>query len=41
MSGGASSSMMETTTDSSDFSTASIPDSVFALPAGYQKVEPK
>ena len=38
---GASSSMMEITTDSSDFSTASIPDSVFAIPAGYQKVDAK
>ena len=38
---GASSSMMEVTTDASDFSTASIPDSVFAIPAGYQKVDAK
>jgi hypothetical protein len=38
---GASNSMMEITTDASDFSTASIPDSVFAIPAGYQKVDPK
>lgn len=37
--GGASGSgaMIEITSDSSDFSTASIPDSVFAVPAGYQK----
>jgi hypothetical protein len=39
--GGASSSLMEITTDASDFSTASIPDSVFAIPAGYQKVDAK
>jgi len=32
----ASDSMMELTMDSSDFSSASIPDSVFAIPAGYQ-----
>src|SRR5580658_8404164 len=38
---GASNSLMEITTDSSDFSTASIPDSVFAIPAGFQKVDPK
>ena len=38
---GASDSMMEITMESTDFSTASIPDSVFAIPAGYQKVEPK
>jgi hypothetical protein len=38
---GASNSIMEITTDASDFSTASIPDSVFAIPAGYQKVDPK
>jgi hypothetical protein len=44
MSGGApggSNSLMEITTDASDFSTASIPDSVFAIPAGYQKVDAK
>ena len=28
---------MEMTIDSSDFSTGSIPDSVFAIPAGYTK----
>ncbi len=33
----ASNSLMEITTDSSEFSTAPIPDSVFAIPAGYQK----
>jgi hypothetical protein len=38
---GASTSMMEITSDASDFSTASIPDSVFAIPAGYQKVDAK
>lgn len=38
---GASNSLMEITTDSSDFSTASIPDSVFATPAGYAVVEGK
>jgi hypothetical protein len=38
---GGSSSMMEITTDASDFSTASIPDSVFGIPAGYQKVDAK
>jgi hypothetical protein len=32
---GASNAMIEVTTEASDFSTASIPDSVFALPAGY------
>jgi hypothetical protein len=40
-SSGASDSMMEVTTDATDFSSASIPDSVFAIPAGYQKVDPK
>jgi hypothetical protein len=29
--------MFETTIESSDFSTASIPDSVFAIPAGFQQ----
>jgi hypothetical protein len=38
---GASNSLMEITTDASDFSTASIPDSVFAIPASYQKVDAK
>jgi len=33
--GGASNALFEVTTEASDFSTASIPDSVFALPAGY------
>jgi hypothetical protein len=39
--GGASDAMIEITMESTDFSTASIPDSVFAVPAGYQKVDPK
>ena len=34
-------SLFETTMESSDFSTSSIPDSVFAIPAGFQKVERK
>jgi len=29
------------TTESGDFSTGSIPDSVFAIPAGYQKSDKK
>jgi hypothetical protein len=33
----ASNSLMEITTDATEFSTAPIPDSVFAIPAGYQK----
>lgn len=39
--GGGSGSMFESTMESSDFSTSSIPDSVFAIPAGYQMVEKK
>jgi hypothetical protein len=39
--GGASDAMLEITMESTDFSTAAIPDSVFAIPAGYQKVDPK
>jgi hypothetical protein len=35
--GAASGSLIEMTIDSSDFSTAAIPDSAFAVPAGYQK----
>jgi hypothetical protein len=35
--GGGSNSMMEMTMDSADFSTSAIPDSVFAIPAGYSK----
>lgn len=38
---GASNALIEITVESSDFSTASIPDSVFAIPAGYQKVDAK
>lgn len=38
---GASNSMMEITTEASGFSTASIPDSVFAIPADYQRTEGK
>jgi hypothetical protein len=33
--GGSSGSIMEMTMDSSDFSSAPVPDSVFAIPAGY------
>jgi hypothetical protein len=36
-SGTASGSLMEMTMESSDFSTSSIPDSVFAIPVGYSK----
>lgn len=39
--GGASNALIEITVESGDFSTASIPDSVFAIPAGYQKVDAK
>jgi hypothetical protein len=39
--GGGMGSLFETTMESSDFSTGSIPDSVFAIPAGYQKAEKK
>jgi hypothetical protein len=39
--GGASNALIEITVESSDFSTVSIPDSVFAIPAGYQKVDAK
>ena len=41
MGGGGNGSLFEITTDSSDFSTSSIPDSVFEIPAGYQKTERK
>ena len=34
-------SLFEVTTESSDFSTATIPDSAFAIPAGFQKVDRK
>ncbi|MGA2714465.1 MAG: hypothetical protein ABSG41_15265 [Bryobacteraceae bacterium] len=40
-SGAGSGSLMEMTMESTDFSTGSIPDSVFAIPADYQKVSPK
>ena len=42
--GGAASgggSLFETTMESSDFSAGSIPDTVFAIPAGYQKTDRK
>ena len=42
--GGASSgggSLFEMTMESGNFSTSSIPDSAFAIPAGFQKVERK
>ena len=35
--GSAGGSLFETTTESSDFSASAIPDSVFAIPAGYQQ----
>jgi hypothetical protein len=35
--GGASGSLIEMTIDSSGFSSAGIPDSVFAVPAGYKQ----
>lgn len=39
MGGASGGSMFETTLESSNFSTASIPDSVFAIPAGYRQTE--
>jgi hypothetical protein len=39
--GGGSGALFESTVESRDFSTGSIPDSVFSLPAGYQKVDRK
>ncbi|HWF10166.1 MAG TPA: DUF4412 domain-containing protein [Bryobacteraceae bacterium] len=36
---GAGSSMMEMTMESTDFSTSSIPDSVFAIPSAYQNLK--
>ncbi len=36
--GGASAALIEITMDSSDFSPAPIPDSVFAIPADYKKI---
>jgi hypothetical protein len=43
MGGGASGggSLFETTVESSDFSTSTIPDSTFAIPAGFQKTDRK
>ena len=42
MSGGTSGgSMFETTIESSEFSSAPIPDSIFAIPAGFQQTERK
>jgi hypothetical protein len=38
---GAGGALFEITMESSDFSTASIPDSAFAIPAGFQKVDRK
>jgi hypothetical protein len=34
-----SGALSETTIEASGFSTASIPDSVFAIPAGFQKTD--
>ena len=39
MSGGSGGALSETTMEGSAYSTASIPDSVFAVPAGFQKTE--
>jgi len=39
--GGGGGSLFEMTMESSNFSTSLIPDSVFAIPAGYQKTEKK
>jgi hypothetical protein len=42
MSGGAAGgSMFETTMESSNFSSSPIPDSMLAVPAGYQQTERK
>jgi hypothetical protein len=38
---GGSGSMFESETESSNFSTGGIPDSTFAIPAGFQKVDRK
>ena len=38
---GAGGPLFEMTMESSDFSTSSIPDSAFAIPAGFQKVDRK
>jgi hypothetical protein len=37
--GGGAGGGFEITMDSSDFSTAPIPDSVFAIPAGFKQVD--
>jgi hypothetical protein len=39
MGGAAGGSLFETTMESSNFSTTAIPDSVFAIPAGFKKVD--
>ena len=39
--GSSGGSMFETTVESSDFSTAPIPDAIFAIPAGFQQTERK
>jgi hypothetical protein len=39
--GAASGSLIEMTIDSSDFSAAGIPDSVFAIPSDYRKIDAK
>ena len=39
--GGGSGSLFESTVESKDFSTSSIPDSMFSVPAGYQKTDRK
>ncbi len=41
MSGSTPGSMFETTMESTGFSSSAIPDSVFAIPAGYQQTERK
>jgi hypothetical protein len=38
---GAGGALFEVAMESSDFSTSSIPDSAFAVPAGFQKVDRK
>lgn len=40
-SGGGGGALFEMTMESSNFSTSSIPDSVFAVPSGYQKTDKK
>jgi hypothetical protein len=41
MTGGAGGALMQIETQSSGFSTGDVSDSVFSIPAGYQKVERK